>query len=65
MQVSYGRLQAYVGMGVFSFAMIMMGSPFGNSGAWLGTMVMVILGIWIELSDDGEEEDDRDHHDRR
>jgi len=39
MQVSYGRLQAYAGMGFLSFAMIVMGSPIGNTGTWFGSMV--------------------------
>lgn len=34
MQVSYGRLQAYAGMGFLSFAMIVLGSPIGNTGTW-------------------------------
>ena len=51
MQVSYGRLQAYAGMGFLAFAMIVMGSPIGNTGTWFGSMVMIGLGLWIELSD--------------
>ena len=41
MQVSYGRLQAYAGMGFLSFAMIVLGSPIGNTGTWFGSMVMI------------------------
>jgi len=44
MQVSYGRLQAYAGMGFLSFAMIVMGSPIGK--------------LWIELSDYYDEDED-------
>ena len=58
MQVSYGRLQAYAGMGFLSFAMIVMGSPIGNTGTWFGSMVMVGLGLWIELRDYYDEDED-------
>ena len=58
MQVSYGRLQAYAGMGFLSFAMIVLGSPIGNTGTWFGSMVMIGLGLWIELSDYYDEDDD-------
>ena len=58
MQVSYGRLQAYAGMGFLSFAMIVLGSPIGNTGTWFGSMVMIGLGLWIELSDYYDEDED-------
>ena len=60
MQVSYGRLQTYAGMGFLSFSMIVLGSPIGNTGTWFGAMVMIGLGLWIELSDYGDEDED-DH----
>ena len=58
MQVSYGRLQAYAGMGFLSFAMIVLGSPIGNTGTRFGSMVMIGLGLWIELSDYYDEDED-------
>jgi len=58
MQISYSRLQAYAGMGFLSFAMIVLGSPIGNNGTWFGALVMVGLGLWIELSDYDEEDED-------
>lgn len=64
MQGSYGRLQAYAGMGFLSFAMIVTGSPIGNSSIWFGAMVMVGLGIWIELSDYYDDDEDENGNDR-
>ncbi|MGL5030711.1 MAG: hypothetical protein ACRC8Q_13740 [Aeromonas sp.] len=62
MHVSYGRLQAYAGMGFLVFSMIVMGSPIGNNGTWFGALVMIGLGLWIELCDyydDDEDEQDK------
>ncbi|MDO2949244.1 hypothetical protein [Aeromonas simiae] len=58
---SYDRLKVYAAMGFLSLAMIVLGNPIGNSGTWFGAMVMIGLGLWIELSDyydEDEEEQD-------
>lgn len=55
---SYGRLKVYAAMGLLSFAMIVLGNPIGNNGTWFGSMIMVGLGLWIELSGYYEDEDE-------
>lgn len=55
---SQGRLQAYAAMGFLAFSMIVLGSPIGNTGTWFGAMVMIGLGLWIELSDYYEDDED-------
>ncbi|MGL5286380.1 hypothetical protein SAMN05880558_109104 [Aeromonas sp. RU39B] len=55
---SYDRLKVYAAMGFLAFAMIVLGNPIGNSGTWFGAMVMIGLGLWIELSDYYEDEEE-------
>ncbi len=57
---AYGRLQVYSMMGFFAFCMLALGNPIGTTGTWVGTLIMIGLGFWIELSEyyDDEEEDE-------
>lgn len=55
---SYDRLKVYAAMGFLAFAMIVLGNPIGNNGTWFGAMVMIGLGLWIELSDYYEDEEE-------
>ncbi|MGL5948628.1 MAG: hypothetical protein ACRCYV_06155 [Aeromonas sp.] len=62
MQLSNLRIHAYAGMGLLAFSMIVLGSPIGNAATWFGSLIMVALGLWIELSDVYDEEDDSDNN---
>ncbi|KUE78273.1 hypothetical protein ATO46_11330 [Aeromonas schubertii] len=57
---SYDRLKVYAAMGFLAFSMLALGAPIGNAGTWFGALVMIGLGLWVEISDFDEDEDDRD-----
>ncbi len=52
------RLGIYLTIGGTALLMLILGSPIGNTGVWIGTMLLIGMGCWVEMSNFEEEEDE-------
>ena len=57
------RVSVYASIGLISFLMLLAQSPISNPGTWIGALIMVCFGLWIEMSGIYDELDEYDEND--
>lgn len=51
------RLGIYTSLGGVAILMLILDNPIGNTGVWIGTILLIALGCWVEMSNFDEEDD--------